>query len=139
MNGRFITFEGIEGCGKSTQIERLQAHLEAKGYAVTVTREPGGTEIAEKIRALLLDPENGAMSAETELLLYVAARAQHVAERIRPAVAEGTTVLCDRFADSTTAYQRAGRNLTEAEWGQFVRWKEYKPEYRTCPQWPPGG
>lgn len=111
MTGLFITFEGVEGCGKSTQIERLKEHLETMGYACLVTREPGGVDIAEKIRGLLLDPENSAMCAETELLLYVAARAQHVAERIRPAVEAGTVVLCDRYADSTTAYQRAGRDL----------------------------
>ena len=111
MSGLFITFEGVEGCGKSTQIERLKDHLESLGHACMVTREPGGVEIAEKIRGLLLDPANSAMCAETELLLYVAARAQHVAERIRPAAEAGTVVLCDRYADSTTAYQRAGRNL----------------------------
>jgi dTMP kinase len=111
MTGLFITFEGVEGCGKSTQIERMKNHLESLGHTCMVTREPGGVDIAEKIRGLLLDPSNSAMCPETELLLYVAARAQHVAERIRPAVEAGTIVLCDRYADSTTAYQRAGRDL----------------------------
>jgi dTMP kinase len=110
--GMFITFEGVEGCGKSTQIARLQQHLETRGHSVVVTREPGGTPIAEAIRALLLDPLNHAMSPVTELLLYEAARAQHVAERIRPALDNGFVVLCDRFADSTTAYQGAGRGLS---------------------------
>ncbi len=111
MSAAFITFEGVEGCGKSTQIERLRDHLESKGYTVDVTREPGGTPIAEAIRNVLLDPANGTMSAVAELLLYEAARAQHVEERIRPALEAGKIVLCDRFADSTTAYQGAGRDL----------------------------
>jgi dTMP kinase len=107
----FITFEGIEGCGKTTQLGLLQERLEAEGYAVEVTREPGGTPIAEAIRAILLDPANTAMFPRTELLLYEAARAQHVEERIRPALEAGRVVLCDRFFDSTTAYQGAGRCL----------------------------
>ncbi len=111
MTGLFISFEGIEGSGKSTQVQCLQAYLESAGYEVTVTREPGGTPIAEAIRGLLLDPENVAMSPTTELLLYEAARAQHVHERVRPALAAGRMVLCDRFVDSTTAYQGAGRGL----------------------------
>ncbi len=110
--GLFITFEGVEGCGKSTQVARLQDHLESKGLSVEVTREPGGTPIAEAIRAVLLDPSNEAMCPVAELLLYEAARAQHVAERIRPALKAGRIVLCDRFADSTTAYQGAGRGIS---------------------------
>ena len=112
MKGRFITFEGVEGCGKSTQLGRLQAWLEGQGHTVVVTREPGGTPIAESIRAILLDPENTAMGPVTELLLYEAARAQHVYEKIAPALEKGHIVLCDRFADSTTAYQGAGRGLS---------------------------
>lgn len=111
MTGRFITFEGVEGCGKSTQIERVQQQLEASGHTVCATREPGGPPIAEAIRGILLDPENKAMSPVAELLLYEAARAQHVDERIRPALEQGQCVLCDRFTDSTTAYQGAGRAL----------------------------
>lgn len=111
MSGRFITFEGVEGCGKTTQIARLRDHLESRGLSVVVTREPGGTPISEAIRAILLDPAYTEMAPMTELLLYAAARAQHVAERIRPALAEGRIVLCDRFADSTTAYQGAARRL----------------------------
>ena len=111
MQGALITFEGIEGCGKSTQTHLLSRHLEADGHNVVVTREPGGTPIAENIREILLDPANEAMDPLTELLLYEAARAQHVAERIRPAIEAGSVVVCDRFFDSTTAYQGAGRNL----------------------------
>lgn len=109
--GRFITFEGIEGSGKSTQIQRVQRHLEAQGRRVCVTREPGGTPMAEAIRDLLLDPAHAALSPAAELFLYEAARAQHVDEKIRPALEAGQIVLCDRFADSTTAYQGAGRGL----------------------------
>lgn len=107
----FITLEGIEGCGKTTQLCLLQTRLEAHGYAVEATREPGGVPIAEAIRTILLDPANTAMHPRTELLLYEAARAQHVEERIRPALEAGRIVLCDRFYDSTTAYQGVGRSL----------------------------
>jgi dTMP kinase len=109
--GCFITFEGIEGCGKTTQLGRLAEWLAARGMEVVSTREPGGTPIAEAIRALLLDVANTAMSPVCELLLYEAARAQHVDERIRPALDRGAVVLCDRFTDSTTAYQGAARQL----------------------------
>ncbi len=115
MNGHFITFEGVEGCGKTTQIELLKTHLESKGYSVLVTREPGGVPIAEAIRAVLLDTGHDAMAPVTELLLYEAARAQIVEEIIRPALEAGRIVLCDRFADSTTAYQGAGRGLPMEE------------------------
>ncbi len=115
MKGLFITFEGVEGCGKTTQLARLRAYLEERAFPLTVTREPGGTPIAEAIRSLLLDPANTAMSAMAELLLYEAARAQHVAEVIAPALDKGQVVLCDRFADSTTAYQGAARGLPDTE------------------------
>ncbi len=110
--GLFITFEGGEGCGKSTQIALLHAHLESQGYEVVATREPGGTPLAEAIRQLLLDPANDMLCAEAELLLYEASRAQHVAERILPSLEAGKIVLSDRFYDSTTAYQGAGRRLS---------------------------
>jgi len=111
MSGALITIEGIEGCGKTTQLGRLKTHLEVRGYEVLVTREPGGTPIAEAIRGIVLDPANTALSPTTELLLYAAARAQHVDERIRPAIDAGKIVLSDRYADSTTAYQGAARGL----------------------------
>lgn len=113
----FITFEGIEGSGKTTQLLHLHQHLQARDYETVATREPGGCRISDAIRALLLDPENGTMATHTELLLYSAARAQHVAEIIRPALTEGKIVLCDRFADATTVYQGAGRGLDKAQLG----------------------
>lgn len=109
--GRFISFEGIDGCGKSTQIHLLAERLQAAGYAVELYREPGSTDISEQIRAMLLDPAYSEMAPTTELLLYEAARAQLVAQKIRPALESGTFVLCDRYADSTVAYQAAGRDL----------------------------
>ena len=112
--GQFITFEGGEGSGKSTQIKRLAQLLTDTGHHCLVTREPGGTPISDRIRAILLHPENDAMVPLAELFLYEASRAQHVEEKIRPALKAGTTVLCDRFADSTVAYQSAGRKLPMA-------------------------
>lgn len=103
--GLFITFEGIDGCGKSTQARLIAAALEAAGHDVLRLREPGGVKISEQIRAILLDPANAEMGDVCELLLYEAARAQLVHQVIRPALAAGKTVVCDRFYDSTTAYQ----------------------------------
>ena len=114
MRGRFITFEGVEGVGKSTQIARAASHLRARGIEPVVTREPGGTPLAEKLRALVLEPGHGAVAPTAELLLMFAARASHVAEVIRPAVSEGRTVLCDRFTDATEAYQGGGRGVSAA-------------------------
>ncbi len=112
MSGRFITFEGTEGCGKTTQIARLADELRTAGRTVKVLREPGGTPIGEEIRHTLKHSEqNHAMTAEAELLLMSASRAQLVREIIRPALAAGEVVLCDRFYDSTTAYQGYGRGL----------------------------
>lgn len=111
MSGRFITLEGGEGAGKSTNLEWLAERLREAGRVVTVSREPGGTELAERIRAVLLQPGPEAMADTTELLLVFAARAQHLAARIRPALARGDWVLCDRFIDATWAYQGAGRGL----------------------------
>ena len=110
--GVFITFEGSEGCGKSTQVLRLATRLEQAGVRVLITREPGGTAIGEKIRDLLqFAPESFAMTPETELLLFEASRSQLVRETIRPALAQGTAVISDRFFDSTTVYQGVARKL----------------------------
>lgn len=107
----FITFEGIEGSGKTTQIRLLAEHLLAGGRDILLTREPGGCPIADAIRRILLDPQNAALVPRAELLLYAAARAQHVEEVIVPALRDGKTVLCDRFTDATLAYQGGGRGL----------------------------
>lgn len=112
MTGLFITLEGPEGAGKSTNREYLAEHLRAQGLDVVLTREPGGTPLAERIRELLLAPSDEKMDADTELLLVFAARAQHLAEVIRPALARGAIVLCDRFTDATYAYQGGGRGLS---------------------------
>ena len=109
--GLFITFEGGDGAGKSTHIRFLAAELERRGYEVLHLREPGGTAIGEALRNLVLDPAHAEMDPKTELLIYEAARAQIVAEVIRPALERGAVVLCDRFADSTVAYQGYGRGL----------------------------
>ena len=107
----FITFEGVEGCGKTTQVRLLAARFAAHGARTLVTREPGGAAISEQIRAILLDNKNDGMAPMAEALLYVAARAQFVTEIVRPALASGTVVICDRYADSTLAYQGYGRGL----------------------------
>lgn len=112
--GHFITLEGIEGSGKTTQALRLKDLLARKGLDVVVTREPGGSPIAEKIREILLDPRNRKMVALTELFLYEASRTQHVAEIVRPALDAGKTVICDRFFDASTAYQGNARGLDMA-------------------------
>lgn len=109
--GLFITFEGVEGCGKTTQVKMISDRLTAMGYQIVLTREPGGCPIANKIRGILLDAENVALVPKTELLLYAASRAQHIAEVIQPALDKGYIVLCDRYADSTTSYQGYGRGL----------------------------
>lgn len=109
--GRFITFEGLDGCGKSTQLEKLAAVLRAQNLPVVVTREPGGTSTGDKIRQLLLDTNTSALAPLAELALMFASRAQHIAEVIEPALARGQIVLCDRFTDSTEAYQGGGRKL----------------------------
>ena len=111
MRGRFITVEGGEGAGKSTQIQRIGAWLAERGHAVVHTREPGGTQLAEQLRTALLDAKNTAVSELTELLLMFAARAQHLDELIRPALSRGEWVVCDRFTDATWAYQGGGRGL----------------------------
>ncbi len=111
MRGTFITFEGPEGSGKTTQLRLLAPWLSAQGIDSILTREPGGTRISEAVRSVLHDPDHIEMTAETEILLYSAARAQLVAQVIRPALEAGTVVLCDRYYDSTYAYQGYGRGL----------------------------
>ena len=110
----FVTFEGVEGCGKSTQLARAAARLRERGKTVLETREPGGTPIGERLRALLLDASRRELDGVTEWLLIEADRRLHVREVLRPAVAAGTFVLCDRYSDSTEAYQQAGRGIDPA-------------------------
>lgn len=112
MTGLFITLEGPEGAGKSTNRDFLAEQLRARGVDVVLTREPGGTPLAERIREILLAPSEEIMDADAELLLVFAARAQHLAQVIRPALARGAVVLCDRFTDATYAYQGGGRGLS---------------------------
>lgn len=112
--GVFITLEGADGCGKTTQAALVAAELESRGREVVRLREPGGTAISEKVRALLLDPANAEMVPECELLLYEASRAQLTRQVIEPALARGAVVLCDRYYDSTFAYQAGGRALDDA-------------------------
>jgi dTMP kinase len=109
--GQFITLEGIEGAGKSTQLKEVQECLEEQGIPVITTREPGGSPIAERIRGMLLDPECQGMATDAELLLMFAARAEHLARKIVPALEAGTWVVCDRFTDATYAYQGGGRGV----------------------------
>lgn len=111
MKGFFVTFEGPDGAGKTTQIELLCRWLQEKGFDVLRTREPGGTKISDTIRAILLDPQNIEMTPRTEALLYMASRAQHTDEFIRPALARGCVVVSDRYSDSTLAYQGIARGL----------------------------
>lgn len=111
MKGKFITFEGSEGCGKSTQSKLLYLYLKNKGYRVVYLREPGATRISEKIRKILLDAKNRTMAPECEMLLYMAARAQIVDEIIKPSLSQGKIIICDRFLDSTVAYQGYGLGM----------------------------
>lgn len=117
MGGLFVTLEGIEGSGKSTQAFQLQLRLEAQGVPVLLTREPGGTPLAERIRDVVLGVGQEPVDPRTELLLFLAARAQHVARRIRPALEQGRVVVCDRFTDATLAYQGGGRTIPD----EFLR------------------
>ena len=122
-NGTLISFEGPEGAGKSSILEAVLPLLEEKGIPYITTREPGGVDIAEKIRQVILDPDHTSMDAKTELLLYIASRRQHLVERVLPALAAGKVVLMDRFIDSSVAYQGYGRGLSveDIEWlNQFA-------------------
>ena len=115
--GKFITFEGCDGCGKSTQLRLLSEYLTKNGVPHIFTREPGGGKISEAIREILLNGKNTEMSDECEALLYASARAQHISDKIAPALAENKLVVCDRYVDSSIAYQAYGRNLGE----DFIR------------------
>ncbi len=119
MRGKFITFEGIDGAGKSSHVEWLADRLRAQGRIVQVTREPGGTPLGERLRELLL---NEPMHLETETLLMFAARREHLASRIEPALARGEWVICDRFSDATWAYQGGGRGLDKSKFQVLEQW-----------------
>lgn len=122
MRGRFITLEGSEGSGKSTNLNHIHQRLREAGIDVVLTREPGGTPLGEQIRGLLLDHRQQAMASDTELLLMFAARAQHLSELVIPALEVGKWVLCDRFTDATYAYQGAGRGISHERIAQLEQW-----------------
>ncbi len=122
MRGRFITIEGGEGAGKSSNLDFVRRYLEQRGVELVTTREPGGTPLGEAIRAILLDRRNREMADDTELLLMFAARAQHLAERILPALEAGKWVLCDRFTDATYAYQGGGRGIPGERIAVLEQW-----------------
>ena len=128
--GKFITLEGSEGCGKTTNMAFIEQLLEASGIELVITREPGGTPLGETIREILLDSRQTAMSEDTELMLMFAARAQHMHEKIRPALDAGKWVLCDRFVDATYAYQGGGRGVSLERIAKLDRWvlDGFKPE-----------
>jgi dTMP kinase len=128
--GRFITLEGGEGAGKSTNLDYVRGRLELAGITLQVTREPGGTPLSEKLRGVLLDPENAGMNADAELLLMFAARAQHLNEVILPALEKGVWVLCDRFTDATYAYQGGGRGIDPERIRSLEDWvqKGFQPD-----------
>ena len=122
VRGRFITLEGLEGAGKSTQLEAARRFLEARGRRVVVTREPGGAPLAERLRTLLLDRDSHGLAVEAELLLLFAARAEHLHKTVRPALQAGAWVLCDRFTDATYAYQGGGRGVENARIALLETW-----------------
>ncbi|KAA0445901.1 MAG: dTMP kinase [Candidatus Thioglobus sp.] len=129
MQGKFITIDGVEGAGKSTQIDFIRGYLADRGIDIVLTREPGGTQIGEKIRELLLNADAN-MHAETELLLMFAARNEHIHTKILPALAQGKWVLSDRFTDATYAYQGGGRGLDNKRIKQLERWvlQDFTPD-----------
>jgi len=120
--GKFITIEGIDGVGKSTAINDVADYLRAKNYKVLLTREPGGTVLGEEIRAILIGHADEAISEDAELLLFFAARAQHLHKKIIPALEHGTWVVCDRFTDASYAYQSGGRGISEERLAVLERW-----------------
>jgi len=128
MNGnRLITFEGIEGSGKSTQIKRLHDYLDSEGVSVLKTREPGGTSFGKALRQILLDPDTHLKDLRTEILLFTADRLEHIQSVIQPALNEGKVVLCDRFIDSTVAYQHGGRALQRELVDYFIQMISLRP------------
>ena len=122
MSGKFISIEGIEGAGKSTQLQFIADYLRSHGKQVVVTREPGGTRLGEEIREVLLKPTDQAMAEDTELLLMFAARAEHIKQVIEPALKRGDWVLSDRFVDATFAYQGGGRGIDEQRISELASW-----------------
>ncbi|GAB6041903.1 dTMP kinase [Endothiovibrio diazotrophicus] len=130
MGGRFITIEGTEGGGKSTQMAHVERYLKGRGVEVVLTREPGGTELGEALRELLLGHRHDGMSSDAELLMMFAARAQHLEKVIRPALAEGKWVLCDRFTDASFAYQGGGRGIPFEHIAALEQWVQgdFRPD-----------
>lgn len=130
MTGKFITIEGIEGVGKSTQMAHVESYLKGRGVEVTLTREPGGTELGEELRALLLGHKHDGMSSDAELLMMFAARAQHLEKVIRPALEAGRWVLCDRFTDASFAYQGGGRGIPFEHIAALEQWVQgdFRPD-----------
>ncbi|MCW8983686.1 MAG: dTMP kinase [Gammaproteobacteria bacterium] len=130
QQGKFITLEGSEGCGKTTNMEYIERLLKGAGIELVVTREPGGTPLGETIREILLDSRQTSMSEDTELMLMFAARAQHMHEKIKPALDAGKWVLCDRFVDATYAYQGAGRGISLERINTLDNWvlNGFKPD-----------
>ena len=130
QSGKLITFEGLDGCEKSTQLEKTKKWLNLQGYEVFKTQQPGGTKIGKQIRNILLNPEHNELHPESELLLYLSDRIQHLKEKIIPAKAEGKIVLCDRFHDSTVAYQGFGRGLNLENIESIITYsiKPYSPD-----------
>ena len=130
MRGKFITFEGCDGCGKSTQLRLLSEYLAKEGVAHIFTREPGGGKISEAIREILLNGKNSEMTDECEALLYAAARMQHLSDRVEPALAKGKLVICDRYVDSSLAYQAYARGLGKEFIAQIngAALKNYRPD-----------
>lgn len=122
MSGKFISIEGIEGAGKSTQLAFLESYLKQQGKNVVITREPGGTKLGEQIRELLLAPREDGMAVDTELLLMFAARAEHIEQVIKPAIQRGDWVISDRFVDATFAYQGGGRGIVENRIEEISAW-----------------
>ena len=139
MRGRFITLEGVEGSGKSTNLTVLADWLQARGLEVVTTREPGGTPIGERIREILLAPVHTAMTVDTEALLMFAARAQHVAEKIRPALEAGQWVVSDRFVEASYAYQGAARGMPEERLDILTDWTlgDFRPDLTLVFDLPP--